>query len=323
MPSVNTSEAVAPADADAAADLSLLTVCVWCPDPLVAEALLSSLAAEGVTAPIMPDSWAHLLKILDGESPDVLYALVSPATLPQIADLFRGIRTGDIGSNPFLALDVVTRYPQSPVLETMVDSGADDILPYHWPQQYVRERLIHLALKRKKFVITSAYVGPDRRRTPRPGGGQPEPLFDVPNPVKAKAVDGLSVEELIAQVEVARDQMLAERMGRLGLYLARCVMDIRESTLAPRDGMVMPLTQDDKRIIAASTTITALAQRLDGPARWSATSANDTIRLARLVMALSHEGTEHPDPKALQVAARQFLSRFGSPSDTAALHPTA
>lgn len=317
MPSVHPTEAVAPADS--AADLSQLAVCVWCPDPLVAEALLASLAAEGVTAPILPDSWDHLLSILDTGNPDVLYALVSPATLPQIADLFRSIRTGDTGSNPFLALDVVTRYPQSPVLETMVDAGADDILPYHWPQKYISDRLIHLALKRKQFVITSAYVGPDRRRTPRTGG-QPEPLFDVPNPVRAKAIDGLTGEELIAQIEVARDQMLAERLGRLGLYLARCIMDIRESTLAPRDGMVMPLTQDDKRIIAASGTIAALAQRLDGPARWSATSATETIRLARLVMALSHEGTEHPDAKALQVAARQFLSRFGSSSEIAALH---
>ncbi len=312
MPSVQSTETVE------AADLSLLTVCVWCPDPLVEEALMASLTAEGVTAPIKPQSWAHLQTILSTGHPDVLYALVSPATLPQIAELFRAIRTGDVGSNPFLALDVVTRYPQSPVLETMVDAGADDILPYHWPQHYVRERLVHLALKRKKFVITSAYVGPDRRRTPRPGD-QPEPLFDVPNPVKAKAVDGISTDDLIAQIEVARDQMLAERMGRLGLYLARCVMDIRETTLAPRDGMVMPLTQDDKRIIAASTTINSLASRLDGPARWSASAANETIRLARLVMALSHEGTEHPDPKALQVAARQYLNRFGSTADTTAL----
>lgn len=314
MPSVQTNRLSDSASAlEDAADLSQLNICVWCPDPLVEEALMASLAAEGAAKPIRPEGWDHLLTLLNTAHPDILYALVSPATLPQIAELFRGIRNGEIGSNPFLALDVITRYPQSPVLETMVDAGADDILPYRWPQRYVSERLVHLALRRKKFVVTSSYVGPDRRRAPRPeGAGHSEPLFDVPNPVKAKAIDQITTKELAGQVEVARDQIMAERMMRLGLLLARCILDIRESTLAPRDGMLSPLTMEDKRAIAAATVIIELGQRIDGTTRWNTPAAGESIKLARLIQAMSHEGTEHPDVKPLQVAAKSFLTRFSA-----------
>jgi hypothetical protein len=82
------------------------------------------------------------------------------------------------------------------------------------------ERIRQLGERRKGFVVTSDYIGPDRRRTPRPGD---PPCLEAPNPLKLRALDTATDEEIgrliIESVVAGRDQLNRERLRRDAVQL--------------------------------------------------------------------------------------------------------
>src|SRR6185295_18036389 len=69
---------------------------------------------------------------------------------------------------------------------------------------------------RKGFVVTSGYVGPDRRKdSSRPSNAE---LFEPPNSLKMKAKERLSAEETTSRLEAelkgARDVLNTEKLRR-------------------------------------------------------------------------------------------------------------
>jgi hypothetical protein len=98
----------------------------------------------------------------------------------------------------------------------VLDSGADDLVLRPFSAATLGQRIRTHVERRKGFVVTTDYVGPDRRRdATRPSNVN---LFDPPNSLEMKVRFGLSPEvvaqRLDAELKVACDILHSEKLRR-------------------------------------------------------------------------------------------------------------
>jgi DNA-binding response OmpR family regulator len=134
----------------------------------------------------------------------------------ELCAMIQGLRQGTTTYNPFIVI-IVTTWEQNTALVTRVlNSGADDLLLRPFSTTVLGQRIQTHIERRKGFVITSEYVGPDRRRdSVRPSN---VPLFDPPNSLRMKAQERLTSDEatqrLDAELKSAREVLTAEKLRR-------------------------------------------------------------------------------------------------------------
>ncbi|MCR9254866.1 MAG: hypothetical protein NXI16_02085 [Alphaproteobacteria bacterium] len=168
----------------------------------------------------MPDALGETL-------PDLVIAdikfLGSPA-----GKLVREVRSGKIGDNPYIPIIVMIFEHDAHFLKAMVDSGVDDVLVKPAAPATLLAKVKMMAERRKPFVVTSEYIGPDRRKGSRADEANPIPRFEVPNTLGDK-VKGRPVDEqaLKKAIQATRGQINDERLRRNGFqigFLARQVV---------------------------------------------------------------------------------------------------
>jgi DNA-binding response OmpR family regulator len=134
----------------------------------------------------------------------------------ELCAMIQGLRQGATGYNPFIVI-IVTAWEQSQgLVGRVLNSGADDLLLRPFSGALLGQRIAVHAQHRKGFVITSEYVGPDRRRdSDRPSNVE---LFEPPNSLKMKAKDRLTSEaaaqKLDQELKRARDILTREKLRR-------------------------------------------------------------------------------------------------------------
>lgn len=134
----------------------------------------------------------------------------------ELCALIQELRQGGNGYNPFTVV-IVTAWDQSlGLVERVINSGADDLLLRPFSTTMLGQRVATHVERRKGFVITSDYVGPDRRRdSARPSNAE---LFDPPNSLKMKALERLTSEEasqrLDLELKEAREALFREKLRR-------------------------------------------------------------------------------------------------------------
>ena len=134
----------------------------------------------------------------------------------ELCNTIQMLRQGTAGYNPFIVI-IVTAWEKTNGLVTRVlNSGADDLILRPFSTALLGNRIETHIERRKGFVITHDYVGPDRRRDPSRASNVE--LFDPPNSLKMKAKERLSAEEatsrLDAELRVARDALNTEKLRR-------------------------------------------------------------------------------------------------------------
>ena len=93
-----------------------------------------------------------------------------------------------------------------------VNVGADGLLVKPASPRNIYDRVQSCIEGRKKFVVTADYVGPDRRKSSRPGIDIP--LLDVPNTLRMKALgqwNAANGQEALAQGLVGLREQKARR----------------------------------------------------------------------------------------------------------------
>jgi DNA-binding response OmpR family regulator len=133
-----------------------------------------------------------------------------------LCKMIQDLRQGSSAFNPFIVI-IVTAWEKSAALVTrVVNSGADDLLLRPFSTSLLGQRIETHVERRKAFVVTSEYVGPDRRKDNARSGAVE--MFDPPNSLKMKAKDRLSAEEatmrLDAELRTARDLLNTEKLRR-------------------------------------------------------------------------------------------------------------
>jgi len=173
-----------------------------------------------------------LADAISGQNPDLV---ILDMALPggDSCKTIRALREGRLGRNPFVPTILSTLNTAPHLVRAAVESGSDDLVVKPLSPAVVLARIDMLVHNRKPFVVTSDYIGPDRRRDPQPEDGLP--TLAVPNSLRAKS-RGLQVDpaELANAVRIA-----SKSIGRFRLRShARRIRHLVRSILpAYRDGM--------------------------------------------------------------------------------------
>jgi DNA-binding response OmpR family regulator len=156
--------------------------------------------------------------------PDLTLCEVQGAEV-DICDTIQTLRQGVSTYNPFIVI-IVTAWEQTSALVTRVlNSGADDLLLRPFSTTTLQARISSHVERRKGFVVTTDYVGPDRRRL---GDTRPSNvnIFDPPNSLRMKSLERMTSEEatqrLDRELKIARDVLSKEKLRRDAFQL--CIL---------------------------------------------------------------------------------------------------
>lgn len=128
--------------------------------------------------------------------------------------LVRAIRAGDVSNNPFAAILLTSWKRDTVVVRQAIGCGADDVIIRPFSTSFAEERIRVLVKARKPFIVTSDYIGPDRRRDPTRGDGAPP--ITAPNVLKAVVEDDeAALSKACAWIDEARRTVDSERLRRL------------------------------------------------------------------------------------------------------------
>lgn len=159
------------------------------------------------------DSYEALERGLCENPPDLLI-FDSNFSTNEVYKLVKKVRHDDFGANPFLTVIALSNEPTKQVVSGVMKSGVDDLLIQPYSTGQFIERIKKLVEERKPFVVTSDYIGPDRRTKSRQGEGEVIPLVDVPNALKACSTNKMDREKFVAGVRAVADEVNVMRLDR-------------------------------------------------------------------------------------------------------------
>jgi DNA-binding response OmpR family regulator len=133
----------------------------------------------------------------------------------ELCEMIQSMRQGMDGhENPFLLVIVTAWEKTHTLVGRVLNSGADDLVLRPFSTALMRSRIEMLVERRKRFVITHDYVGPDRRTDPGRDDGCEQ--FDPPNSLRIKALEGLTQDvasaRLAEQLKRAKDLLHGEKL---------------------------------------------------------------------------------------------------------------
>ncbi len=156
-----------------------------------------------------------MVEIIQKQTPDLVLAETQGAA-DELCLAIQQLRQGSAGYNPFIVIIVTAWEKSSALITKVVNSGADDLLLRPFSTALLGTRIEAHIERRKGFVITTDYVGPDRRRDV--GRTADAEMFDPPNSLKMKAKDKMSADliakKLDAELQVAREKLTVEKLRR-------------------------------------------------------------------------------------------------------------
>jgi len=88
-----------------------------------------------------------------------------------------------VGRNPFVPVILTAWHSERAFVRRVIDCGADVLVTKPFAAGQLFARIDFLATARPSFVVTSNYLGPDHRKSPRVDAF---PRFDVPNTLKER-----------------------------------------------------------------------------------------------------------------------------------------
>ena len=151
------------------------------------------------------------------KSPPDLVLCETQGMVDELCAVVQKLRQGSSGHNPFIVIIATAWQKSASLIGKVVDSGADDLLLRPFSTALLGSRIEAHIERRKGFVITSEYVGPDRRRDYN-RGANPAPTFDPPNSLKMKAKEKLTADvvakRLDNELKVAREKLNSEKLRR-------------------------------------------------------------------------------------------------------------
>ena len=162
------------------------------------------------------------------------------------------MRQGGAGYNPFIVIIVTAWEKNTSLIRKVVSSGADDLILRPFSTAVLGQRIEAHIERRKSFVITTDYVGPDRRNdSSRVSNTE---LFDPPNSLKMKAKERLSAEaiarRLDAELRNAREKLTSEKLRRDSFQVCILWRLLQEQLIVP--GQTPP---DLTKLIALTRSI--------------------------------------------------------------------
>jgi len=157
----------------------------------------------------------NFLESVQKSPPDIVLC-ESQGQVDELCSVVQQMRQGAAGYNPFLVIIVTAWENSATLINQVISSGADDLLLRPFSTALLRQRIEAHVDRRKGFVITTDYVGPDRRKdNDRVSNVE---MFEPPNSLKMKAKDKLSADDIArkldAELKTAREKLTSEKLRR-------------------------------------------------------------------------------------------------------------
>ncbi len=144
---------------------------------------------------------------------------VTNAALPdgEVFDLVNDVRHGRVGRDVFIPVIVQSLNVTQALARKTLDCGADLLWRLPVTGGQISDGIDNLLHRRRPFVVTADYIGPDRRASARSEGMQ-IPQVPVPNPMRAKAhPEGFKVDpaEAMRQIHQQKVERVVYQIGWL------------------------------------------------------------------------------------------------------------
>ncbi|NVK17682.1 MAG: response regulator [Methylocystaceae bacterium] len=169
-----------------------------------------------------------------------------------VCKTIRQLRHNQCGPNPFCSVILFIDEPTPEVVRAASEAGLDDLQVKPVVAQKILDRVKYLVEKRKPFVVTTDYVGPDRRKGNRPGS-LPVPSLPVPNSMEEKAKGNFVQQDFQKRVNETVWEINAQKIERhafqIGYLVERIVPAYREGQINRESmGQVQRLVEVSKDI---------------------------------------------------------------------------
>lgn len=183
----------------------------------VVRGLLSSIGFKDIK---MGKSLADVRETLQSDMPDLM-VIGSEFPEDDVNGIVHNTRHNKIGSNPFMTILTILTNPTEEIAGKAVDSGVDDLLVFPLSRETLETKLDNQVEHRKPFIVTSQYIGPDRRHSGRTSGGSLRiKPFHVPNSFRSR-VDGTYCESKLKETIFETLQNVnIQRLDRHGVQIS-------------------------------------------------------------------------------------------------------
>ena len=122
------------------------------------------------------------------------------------------MRQSNVGGNPFVPVVGLTSKPTPELVKGAVNSGIDHLLVKPFSTGQLMERINALIEARSPFIVTSDYIGPERRTGDQRASGIPQ--MTVPNILRAKAFGQLESLDVQKAIQAARVKINVHKLER-------------------------------------------------------------------------------------------------------------
>lgn len=169
------------------------------------------------------------------DAPDIVICDTDLAGEGSVGDLVRRIRRREVGSNPFLCIIAVAWNPTSARVDAIIESGVDALLAAPFSPQQIIDRIDGLVHRRKPFLVTSDYVGPDRRLESDTRKTS-IPVMEPPNTLRLKAFGDWDLAVVRDSIENATNDIKYWQIERQASDVAKITEQvIEQSSMAGPD----------------------------------------------------------------------------------------
>lgn len=200
------------------------------PEAQLRHAIRAALNREGYNNVFDFDRAAMLREAIVKNDPD-LVVMDSEMDESEADQLITEMRYNKLGRNPFVPVIVTIWEPTRELVKRVASSGTDDLLVKPLSPAQVFERIKVLVNNRKPFVVTSDYIGPDRRKDV--ARGSEIPTIQVPNTLRSKVrgepVDRSAIDRAIrdAQGDI-NDQRLKRNAFQIGFLINLLLPELKK-----------------------------------------------------------------------------------------------
>jgi len=185
-----------------------------------------------------------LQEVVDSLYPDLLI-LNGDMTDGDSVDFVRRLRLFRIGRNPFVPIIMTAWNAEQAFVRKVVDSGADVLVAKPFAAGQLFARIDFLTTARPPFVVTSSYIGPDRRKSAR---ADEYPHFDVPNTLKER-IGGREFQP----------EDLGARIAKMFPLLMQQRRQCHEQEIGSQYAVIAKATREGRPVKEISTVIAAAA----------------------------------------------------------------
>jgi DNA-binding response OmpR family regulator len=224
-----------------------IDVLIYDPVPANRTATRAALYALGFRRTETVSTLDAFIDAIQKQPPDIALC-EAQGQADELCGAIQQMRQGSAGHNPFIVIIVTAWEKNTGLIQQVLSSGADDMLLRPFSTALLGQRIETHIERRKSFVITTDYVGPDRRKDV--GRALNVELFEPPNSLRMKAKDRMSADEinrrLDAELKTAREKLAAEKLRRDAFQICvlwRLMQEGRPGAAPPDLGKLEALTR--------------------------------------------------------------------------------